>query len=91
MAASPLPNLSGKGVERGHMMCLPHHPPILIVVGPGIFGPDAKAIKPRLAQHLSGPREVQHDACADARDARQNKKSAHDTAHLTTVLENFKR
>ena len=55
-----------------------------VVVGPGIVGPDAKAIGPRPAQHLSGPRGAQVDARADPRDARK-KKSAHDIAHLTTV------
>ena len=35
------------------------------VVGPGIVGPDAKAMGPRPVQHLSGPRGAQHDACAD--------------------------
>ena len=54
------------------------------VVGPGIVGLDVKAIGPRPAQHLSGPRGAQHDARADPHDARQNK-SAHDIAHLTTV------
>ena len=43
-----------------------------------------ESLGPRPAQHLSGPRGAQHDACADPRDARQ-KKSAHDIAHLTTV------
>ena len=42
-----------------------------VVVGPGIVGPDAKVIGPRPAQHLSGHRGAQHDACADSRDARQ--------------------
>ena len=71
---------TGKGRVRGHMMWLPHHPPDLhrlfnkVVVEPGIVGPDAKAIGPRPAQHLSGPRGAQHDPCADPRDARQNKK-----------------
>ena len=41
------------------------------VVGPGIVGLDAKAMGPRPAQHLSGPRGAQHGACADRRDARQ--------------------
>ena len=72
------------------MTCLPHLLPDphrlfnKVVVGPGIVGPDAKATGPRPAQHLSGPRGAQHDACADPRDARQ-KKSAHDIAYLTTV------
>ena len=56
-----------------------------VVVGPGIVWPDAKAFGPRPALHLPGPRGAQHDACADPRDARL-KKSAHDIAHLTTVL-----
>ena len=42
-----------------------------VVVGPGIVGPDAKAIGPRPAQHLPGPRGAQHHACADPRDERQ--------------------
>ena len=53
-----------------------------VVVGPGIVGPDAKAIGPRPAQHLSGPRGAQHDARADPRDARQNKK-AHTTSRTS--------
>ena len=36
------------------------------VVVPGIVGPDAKVMGPRPAQHLSGPRGAQHDACADS-------------------------
>ena len=71
MAAAPLP----------HLHCLFNK----VVVEPGIGGPDAKAIGPRPALHLSGPRGAQHDAFADHRDARQ-KKSAHDIAHLPTVL-----
>ena len=50
-----------------------------VVVGPGIVGPDAKAIGPRPAQHLSGPRGARHDACADPRNALKNK-----TARTTT-------
>ena len=40
----------------------------------GIVGPDVKAMGSRPAQHLSGPRGAQHDACADPRDARKIKK-----------------
>ena len=49
------------------MMCLPHLSRIFTVfstrffVGPGIVGPDAKAIGPRPARHLSGPRGAQHN------------------------------
>ena len=74
-------NLIGKGRVRGHMMWLAHHtricpgkesarthdvsaaPPLdlyrlfnKVVVVPGIVGSDAKAMGPRPAQHLSGPR-----------------------------------
>ena len=68
-------------------MWLPYLPRIFTVFQQGCrgaVGPDAKAIEPRPAQHLSGRRGAQHDACADPRDAR-HKKSAHDIAHLTTV------
>ena len=50
-----------------------------VVVGPGIVGPDAKAMGPRPAHHLSGPRGARHDACADPHDALKNK-----TAHTTS-------
>ena len=65
VAAAPLPDLDRLFNE--------------VVVGPGIVGPDAKAIGPRPAQHLSGPRGAQHDACADPCDALKNK-----TAHTTS-------
>ena len=137
VSAPPPPILSWKGVERGHMMCLPHLHWIItfngtvestytednatesgklvrerqsarphdvagapltdmwawrvwiltvfstgLPWGPGIVGPDAKAIGPRLAQHLSGLRGAQHDACSHPRDARQNKK-AHTTSRTS--------
>ena len=71
----------GKGRVRGHVTCLPHLPGILrsstiesmSSTSRGIVGPDAKAIGPRPAQHLSGPRGAHHDACADPRDALKNK------------------
>ena len=55
------------------------------VVGPGIVGPDAEANGPGPARHLSGLDWAQHDACADPRYARKNKRRARDLAHLTTV------
>ena len=71
----PLHPRPGKGVERGHTMCLPHLSPVPYrllnkdVVERGFVGPDAKATGPRPAQHPSGPRGARHDACADPRNA----------------------
>ena len=86
-----LPESARERRVRGHTMCLPHLPPVLYrlfnkdVVGPGIVGPDAKATGPRPARHLSGPDGAQHDACADTRYARKNRRRARDITHLTTV------
>ena len=58
-----------------------------VVVGPGIVGPDAKAVGPRPAQHLSGPRGAQLEACADPVCASKAKRTRPRAPHDSSLID----